>query len=430
MSQLSTQPYKGARDFFPKDKEIQNWIFNGLRHVVSGFSYQEYDGPMLEPFELYAAKTGEEIVNQQLYSFTDRGDRKVAIRPEMTPTLARMVASQIQEIPKPIRWFSIPNLWRYERPQKGRLREHWQLNVDVLGGDTTLADVEIIELAVDIFKHFKAQDKVVIKVNNRRLMDGFFQKDLSLDAEKSLGLAKAIDAKDKLPPEKYDAWLNELGLNQDQKKKLDKFLGSSFDEIKKMISGPGVDELSLLFQTLSERGLTEQVMFDSKIMRGMDYYTGMVFEAYDVSPENRRALFGGGRYDNLVGMFSKQSLSGVGFGLGDVTFRDFLETHKLLPTPSVSSDVVICVNDKKASKLAAELAKRLRENNLRVASSLSNEDLGPQLKYAAKLGAKWVLILGADEIKNSQLSVKNLSTGKQNAIPSSDLQALLDLLKS
>src|SRR3954470_12270340 len=178
--QLSTQPYKGTRDFYPEDMRIQKWIFDKMGKVVGSYGYQEYGGPMLEPFELYAAKTGEEIVNQQLYWLIDRGERKLAVRPEMTPTLARMVAGKIHEFPRPIRWYSIPNLWRYERPQRGRLREHWQLNVDVLGGDPLLADAEVLMLALDLMKAYGGEKHVSIRVNNRRLMDAFFTQTLGL----------------------------------------------------------------------------------------------------------------------------------------------------------------------------------------------------------------------------------------------------------
>src|SRR6185503_16259880 len=179
---LSTQPYKGTRDFYPDEMRHRRWMFGRLRKAVESFGFEEYDGPMLEPFDLYAAKTGEEIVNQQLYWMMDRGERKIAVRPEMTPTLARMVAGKINELPRPVRWYSIPNLWRYERPQRGRLREHWQLNVDVLGGDPLLADLEILQVAHGIMKAFKGEKLVTIKVNHRGLMDHLFTEKLGLSA--------------------------------------------------------------------------------------------------------------------------------------------------------------------------------------------------------------------------------------------------------
>ena len=209
---LSTQPYKGTRDFYPDEMQIRTWIFDRMRTACGSFGYQEYDGPMLEPLELYAAKSGEEIVNQQVYSFTDRGDRLVAMRPEMTPTMARMVAGKVNELPKPVRWFSIPNLWRYERPQKGRLREHWQLNVDLLGGNLGMADAELLTLALDMMKSFGGEKHVSIRVNNRRLMDEFFGKRLGLDAVTTLRAVKLIDARSKMGEEKFDKGLADLGI--------------------------------------------------------------------------------------------------------------------------------------------------------------------------------------------------------------------------
>ena len=201
---LSTQPYKGTRDFYPDDMRIQTWMFDKMSKIVETYGYQQYGGPMLEPFELYAAKTGEEIcANQQLYWLMDRGDRKLAVRPEMTPTLARMVAAKVHELPKPIRWFSIPNLWRYERPQRGRLREHWQLNVDVLGGEPLYADAEILSLSLDLVRSFGGEKHVMIRVNNRRLMDHFFISILGLTPEAALKTTKAIDARNKIGEETY-----------------------------------------------------------------------------------------------------------------------------------------------------------------------------------------------------------------------------------
>ena len=271
MSFLPTQPYKGSRDFYPEDKAIQNWIFDKVRTVVRSFGYQEYDGPMLEPFELYAAKTGSEIVNQQLYSLVDRGDRKVAIRPEMTPTLARMVAGKLQELPKPIRWFSIPNLWRYERPQKGRLREHWQVNVDVLGGETLLADFEVLRLAFEIFRSFGGEKFLRIKVNSRRLVNYFFNDVLGLNAEAALALAKLIDAKDKMSEATFINALDNLQLNGEQKRALDVFMKATLEELAKKFSNfPGLQELLELRVLLKDAGADETVVFDSSIMRGLD----------------------------------------------------------------------------------------------------------------------------------------------------------------
>lgn len=413
---LSTQPYKGTRDFYPKDQRIQTYIFNKMRHVVEGYGYQEYNGPMLEAFELYAAKSGEELVNQQLYAFTDRGERKVAIRPEMTPTLARMVAGKIMELPRPVRWFSIPNLWRYERPQRGRLREHWQLNVDLLGGERGLADVEILQVAFSIVKAFGGAGKTEIRVNNRRLVDHLFQRVLGFSGEVALKISKAVDARAKIGEEKYATWLKDLGVTPDAQKAMEEFFHADFETVKRQWPCEGVDELVALFAGLKEAGVTSGVVFDPMVLRGLDYYTGTVFEMYDTSPENRRAMFGGGRYDNLVGMFSKESLSGVGFGWGDVTMRDFLETHKLVPAFEFPVDAFVTMPTLALRPTTETIAAQLREQGLKVVTPLGEGGFGAQLKAATKHEARVAVLLGDDELKAGKVAVKDLKTGAQEVV--------------
>jgi histidyl-tRNA synthetase len=414
---LSTQPYKGTRDFYPQDMRIQRWMFSQMSAVVESFGYEPYDGPMLEPFELYAAKSGEELVNQQLYWLMDRGERKMAVRPEMTPTLARMVAGKIHELPRPVRWYSIPNLWRYERPQRGRLREHWQLNVDVLGGDPLLADAEILTLALEIMKSFGGESLVAVRVNNRRLMDHFFGK-LGLDASKALAVTKAIDARAKIGEEKYSTWLKDLGVTEVQKAEMESFFKASFAEVERKYDCDGTRELRALFDLLAESGVkAEQVFFDPQVLRGLDYYTGTVFEMYDTSPENHRAMFGGGRYDNLVGLFGKEKLPGVGLGMGDVTLRNFLETHKLLPEAVSGVDVLIGLPSREFRTHAESLARELREAGLVVMTPLSIEGFGPQLKIAAKHQARFAVLFGDSEWAKGEIIIKELATGEQKVIP-------------
>jgi histidyl-tRNA synthetase len=415
---LSTQPYKGTRDFYPDDMAVQRYMFNTMSQVVESYGYREYDGPMLEPFELYAAKSGEELVNQQLYWLTDKGDRKLAIRPEMTPTLARMVAGKINELARPIRLYSIPNLWRYERPQRGRLREHWQLNVDVLGGDPLLADAEILMLALSLMKAFGGEKHVSIKVNNRRLIDHFFTHSLGLSAETALKVTKAIDARDKIGEEAYAKWLGELSITSAQQAKMERFFKATFEETAKEHPCKGIDELRSLFQLMRESGAAEDsVQFDPGVLRGLDYYTGTVFEMYDTSPENRRAMFGGGRYDNLVGMFGNHKLSGVGLGFGDVTLRNFLETHALLPKPSTGIDAFVTLPKMEMRAQAEKISGFLREKGFKVSTPLAADGFGAQLKLATKHGAKYVVLLGESELAQGQVVVKNLETGEQVTCP-------------
>lgn len=426
MAFLSTQPYKGTRDFYPEDHKIRSWIFSRMREACMGFGYQEYDGPMLEPFELYAAKSGEEIVNQQLYWMMDRGDRKIAVRPEMTPTMARMVAGKINELPKPVRWFSIPNLWRYERPQRGRLREHWQLNVDVLGGDSLLADAELLTLALSMMKKFGGEKHVSIRVNNRRLMDQFFQAKLGFSAEATLKVIKLVDARAKIGEEKYSAGLTEIGVSMSDSVALESFFSSTLEKLAVELPGQGSEELVKLFALLKESDVSvsgdpkntqAQVVFDPMIMRGLDYYTGTVFEMFDTSPENRRAMFGGGRYDNLVGLFGKEKLSGVGFGMGDVTLRDFLDTHSLLPKMESSVDVFVSLPKEEYRGKAEMIARSLRDSGFKTITPLEVNGFGVQLKQAVKHHARFAVLFGDTEFAEGKVIVKNLEKNLQEIIP-------------
>jgi histidyl-tRNA synthetase len=421
MTTLSTQPYKGTRDFYPEDMRVRQWMFGKLRETVSRYGYQEYDGPMLEPFDLYAAKTGEEIVNQQLYWMMDRGERKLAVRPEMTPTLARMVAGKINELPRPVRWFSIPNLWRYERPQRGRLREHWQLNVDVLGGDPLLADAELLLLALDLMRAFGGEEHISIKVNNRRLMDHLFKDVLKLTPEIALATTKALDARDKIGEEAYAKWLSDLGVTAEQRDRMERFFKSSFEQVAAELPCKGVEELGALFKLMRESGAGEQVVFDPTVLRGMDYYTGTVFEIYDVSPENRRALFGGGRYDDLVGMFGKNALSGVGFGMGDVGLRNFLEVHNLLPKFESHVDVFVSLPRADLRGHAETVARSLRDAGFKVMTPLEVGGFGAQLKLASKHGARFAVLFGDTELAEGKVMVKNLLKGEQAAVAIADV---------
>jgi len=405
-----------------------------VRKVVHSYGYEEYDAPFLEPIELYQAKSGEELVNQQLYSLVDRGDRTLAIRPEMTPTMARMVAGKFQELPKPVRWFSIPNVWRYERPQRGRLREHYQLNVDLLGGDALLADSEVLMLAVDIFRAFGLEDKVQLKVNNRKLVDHVFGKVLGLSTEMAHKAVKLIDAKDKLGPEKYTAALGELGLSALQIEGLNSFLTEPFSKTQQGYSdAEGVKDLVELFSLMNfeyapGKKYSERVTFDPAIMRGLEYYTGTVFEAYDISPENNRALFGGGRYDNLLGLFGKNKMSGMGFGMGDVGLRNFLETHakeQVLAAGKGSVDVCVCAPKPEFMALSNSIAQMLRHSGFRVMTPLSTEGFGVHLKLADKHGAKFAVLLGETEVAQGKVVLKNLTTGENKTLSKEELVGAL-----
>ncbi len=305
--QVSTDPYKGVRDFYPEDMRVQNYIFSVWRKVAEQFGYEEYSASLLEYSDLYKSKGSDEIVNEQTYSFTDRGGREVTLRPEMTPTLARMVAARRKSLKFPLRWYSIPNVFRYERPQRGRRREHWQFNVDIMGIAGLEGDVESISLAPAIMKAFGARDEdFVIKIGSRNALTGaLIHRNVPIENHKLI--ARLIDRKGKMPEEERLAELKKLGGDFEIQESTD------VAEIRKR---------------LAEKGI-KNTEFDANIVRGFDYYTGMVFEVFDTAQENRRSLFGGGRYDNLLEIFGMESVPFVGFAMGDITIRDFLETHGL-----------------------------------------------------------------------------------------------------
>src|SRR3989338_7295836 len=313
---ISKEPYKGVRDFYPPEMAIQNYIFSVWRSVAEKFGYAEYSASLLEYADLYRSKGSDEIVNDQMYVFTDKGDREVALRPEMTPSLARMIAARRRALKFPLRWYTIANVFRYERPQRGRRREHWQLNCDLMGIAGIEAEVEIISLAHKVMKEFGAKDEdFQIRVNDRRRFD----EALNASGDVSESTRKVV-------MRIMDGWEK----NDNSKQELIRNLGEEKSEqflsyLEKNKSGKALDEL---VNQLDSKGIKNCVI-DINITRGFDYYTGMVFEVFDTNPENRRSLFGGGRYDNLLEMFGAEPVPTVGFGMGDVTIRDFLETHHL-----------------------------------------------------------------------------------------------------
>jgi len=417
---LSTKPYKGSRDFYPDDMRFRNWTFNLMRRTAESFGYEEYDGPMLELFKMYAAKSGEELVNEQLYHFKDRADRHVAIRPEMTPTLARMVAAKIQAIPQPIRWFSIPNLWRYEKPQRGRLREHWQFNVDIFGIDSMLADLEIIEVAIRVMLNIGANsDDFKIRISNRRLLNGFLSKVLELNQTGRSAVCKVIDKKEKIQAPVFEDILAQNGLSQDKIAQLKIFMDYDTNHLTDypVNTIEGADELVSLIKYLQLIGLEEYCSLDLSIVRGLDYYTSTVFEMYDLHPDNRRALFGGGRYDNLVGLFSNQELSGTGFGMGDVTVQNFMKVHQLMPELPHPVEIFVALYSRDSLEQSLIIAKTLRNTGYRVINQLEPIKLGKQFKQADSRNIPIVVLQGPDEIHDNKITIKHMPSGEQVTIP-------------
>ncbi len=414
---LQTQPYKGTRDFYPQDKQLQKYMFGVLRKVAESFGYLEYDAPILESLEIYQAKTGEEIVNQQLYTFQDKGGRQVAIRPEMTPSVSRMVAAKRQELAYPLRWYSLPNLWRYERPQAGRLREHWQLNVDLFGVESLAADHEIIQIADAILQAFGAHsNNYVIRINSRQLVDLYLKDYMKLSDQQVYQTTKLIDRWHKIEKAEFHQHASEI-LNDDKLYRElielmeSKDLGTLPTEIRNHQS---VKDLNELMELLASSGVKSAV-FDFSVIRGMDYYNGIVFEVFDSKPENIRSMFGGGRYDGLVGLFGVEPIATVGFGMGDVTLLRFLEAHKLLPKLEPETDVVVILIGEVYQK-AQIVVKELRGMAVNVAVDTSTRKLDSQIKNAVKSGIRYCLFIGDEELESQTFKLRDLQKGEEKSL--------------
>lgn len=419
---LSTQPYKGVRDFFPQDLKIRNYIFEVWREACLSFGYEEYDGPFLEPFEIYAAKTGEEIVNEQLYYFTDKGERKVAIRPEMTPTVSRMAAAKIQEgSTLPLKWFSIANFYRYEKPQKGRLREFFQLNVDIFGEEAVEADFEILLLNKKIMDAFGAkQDMYKIKVNNRYLINYLFGEVVGLSEEQLQPVAKAIDKMPKISKEDFEELLKKSGLSEKQITKLNEVLNFTVSDIRKIKDLPkGAQMLPDLFKLLEATDI-KNVVYDPTIVRGFDYYDGNVFEQFDMTPGNNRSMFGGGRYDGLISLFIEKKIPATGFAPGDVTLLDFLQSWDLLPKFENDTKVLVTAfpSNEACYKKSLEVSNKLRESINTETYLNSATELSKQIKYANKKQIPFVVVIGPDELEKNTYTLKNMNTGEQETYTS------------
>lgn len=398
MKKIDTSNYKGVRDFYPEDMFIQDYITSVWHHVLENYGYQHYSASLLEPSEIYENKTSEEIVSEQTYSFTDRGGRDITLRPEMTPTVARMVAKKHRELSFPLRWYSIPNVFRYERPQKGRLREHWQLNVDLFGVDKVDAEAEIIDIAYSIMKKFGLiESDFTIRISDRNLLNQIMD-NLGLSGDQQKSFKGLLDKKNKMSEKDFSEKMNEL-------------IGKDFD-FESVVANENIQKL---ISKLNGRRISN-VVFDPTLVRGFDYYTGTVFEIFDNDPENNRSLFGGGRYDNLMEMFGAEKVPTVGFGMGDVTIREALESRNLLPGEIIPAHVYICNFNEEANDYSAQLANDLRRQGLDVIVDYTNKKISDQIKKADKKSIPFVICVGDSEIKNDKFKVKEMSSGKEKLV--------------
>lgn len=414
---LSTASYKGVRDFYPEDMAVQRYIFDVWAQTAESFGYERYDASVLEPSELYKSKgaENEEMVNEQTYTFIDRGEREVTLRPEMTPTVARMIAGKHQELSFPVRWYSIPNLFRYERTQRGRLREHWQLNCDIFGTSDYTADVEVIALAYQTLLNFGAEPEMFeIRINDRQEMTAFYNSIGITDTTIHTAITRLNDRFHKIEAQEYRDELKEIVGDKEMVK-----------TIFEMVAGKEKqDSKNPVVKGLRELGITN-VKVDRSLARGFDYYTGTIFEIFDTSDENNRSLLGGGRYDNLTGLFGGEPIPGIGFGMGDVTMRNFLETHNLLTSSITAPQMMIIPTDPEYNLEAQKLAQEFRANGMSVSVDIGTKKLGKKIANAGEIMVEYALILGEDEIKTSKYVVKNLADSSEQ---SGTLDQLLEKL--
>lgn len=428
---LSTQPYKGARDFYPDDKRLQSYLFGVMRDVCQRFGYEEYDAPILEPTDLYLSKGNEEIIQEQTFTFQDRGERTVTLRTEMTPTVSRMVAAKRQELAYPLRWFSIPQCWRYERTQRGRGREFYQLNVDVFGVGGIEADHEIILCADGILQQFGAKrDMYTIQVNSRKLVNALMYDVLGLDETQAQTMIRLIDRMHKMDYGEFVGQVDAIfGPTQREKGETDLLLNflktSNIADLPESLRDlEATKDITQLLKLLDASKVSNAV-FDPTLMRGFDYYTDIVFEVFDTHPDNNRAMFGGGRYSGMMELFGAEQLEAVGFGMGDYTLLNFLDSHKLMPKLRPETDVyVVLIGDvyEKAMKPIAEL----REMGLKLAVDTTGRKTDKQIKTAIKKDAHYALFIGEKELTEEQYPIKNLHTGVEEK---HGLQRLVTLVK-
>lgn len=405
---LSTESYKGVRDFYPEDAVIQQYIFETWSKTAESFGFERYDASILEPSDLYKAKgaENEEMVNEQTYTFTDRGEREVTLRPEMTPTVARMVAGKARELAFPLRWYSIPNLFRYERPQKGRLREHWQLNCDIFGSDSIAADIEVIALANQTLIDFGVKpEQFKIKINDRSVMKKKYA-DLGISEDNTVAAVTRLnDRKDKISTDEYFTELTEL-------------VGEKAEEVKAIVENrTGENDPVLL--GLIDLDITN-VIVDRSLARGFDYYTGTIFEIFEVDENGNstgRSMLGGGRYDNLTGMFGGEPISGIGFGMGDVTMRDFLESNNLIPdsVKSTAATVTIIPETTEQNLYAQKVATKLRLSKTSVSVDIGTQKVDKKKSRASERGTKFIIIIGENEVINEIFTVKNLLSSEEKS---------------
>jgi histidyl-tRNA synthetase len=423
MSELKGLP--GFRDFYPDDYARRSYLMGIWRDVARRYGFDEYDGPPLESLEIYTRKSGEEIV-QQLYEFEDKGGRHIALRPEMTPTLARMAGARARSLRKPVRWFSIPQLFRYERKQRGRLREHFQLNVDILGESNVLADAELLAVAIDIVRATGLDSSQVrARVSDRRVLAAIFAH-LGVPEDKLGSVYEIVDKLEREPRDRLEGRLADLGLDtQVVGAVLDVTELRGIDDLEAAYGdvpsiAEAVAELSSYLASLDDLGVADFVDIDLSVVRGLAYYTGIVFELWDARRE-LRAICGGGRYDDLLEVIAGIEMPAIGFGMGDVVLAELLADYDLLPEPDSSVDVYIAWLGQEGRHRALKATQELRAAGLSAVFEYRDRRLGNQLKSANQMSARLAVIFGPQEIEAGQARIRDMSTGEETVVASDGL---------
>lgn len=422
------EPLKGMRDFYPEDMRLRRWIESRWRDVAERYGFEEYDAPALEALDLYTRKSGEEIVGQ-LYAFEDRGGRKVALRPEMTPSLARMIAARSQGLPKPIKWYSIPRLFRYERPQRGRLREHFQLNLDIVGVAGVEADAELIAAAVDVLRACGLRDEdFVVRYSDRRLLDAVIAA-LSIPEERRHAVYAALDKLLKAGEEAVVESLEKAGVPSMTARALTEAIARrELSELQKALGPTGVHlapearRVVRLEELLEAYGVRPVCRFDAAIVRGLAYYTGVVFEMYDTAGE-LRALCGGGRFDDLLSAIGGEPMPAVGFGLGDAVLVELLAERGRLPELAPRADAYVIPVAEEDRPVAVAAASRLRREGLSADIALREQAVGKALRRAAQAGARFAVVLGERERTDGVWTLRDLVSGEEATLAADEAVA-------
>ena len=405
---------KGTRDFYPEEMRLRNWLFDNFTYASLLHGFEEYDAPVLENEDLYTRKQGEDIV-KQLYNFKDKGDRKVSLRPEMTPSLARMVMSRAGVLPLPIKWFSIPQCWRYERMQKGRGREHFQWNVDIWGTSEISADAELFSVITTFLEGVGlTEEDVVIRVSSRKVLEEALGS-LGIEGDAFAQTCIIVDKMDKLSPEVINEQLTELGHSPKVISKIQSTLGvKHLNSLKKVLKpdSEALKELTTLFEAIESYGISDWVEFDGSIVRGLAYYTGSVFEVNDRKGEFR-AICGGGRYDKLLSSLGGKDLPATGFGFGDMVIMELLKGKNLLPQLLSGVEDIVIALDPELKNVAVKVASVLRDSDRLVDLVLENKKIKWAFKHAERVGANRIIIVAPEEWNRQKIKVKDLQSGEE-----------------